>query len=709
MQKNAGGTKSGQVQKMTIIVGLFAFHIMLFKFIRVTALLFLIIFNCKISANARISKADSLERLLRSHKAQDTVKVNILNKIAYTVYLSDIERTKRYAKESYSLSKKLNYSKGEAESLWLQGIALINKEPDVAMTYFSEALKLAERLGYKYGAGKYTNAIGTVYGATGRDSLAIEYYQKALTIAKESKDLLEMGKSLVNLSQAYNRMGRVESAINGYTEALKAYRAVDEKHGMAICYNSLGNIYTTQGNYPIALESFQNGLKINEERQEMKAVSKSLVSIGSIYFAQKEYSKALEYNQRVVKIAESTNDKHALAGSLLNIGLIYLQTDNQQALEYFHKALYISKDLKIISLQISLLLNIGKLYYKDSNTVKALDSFNEALAIAEARGIKSSVSNAKHQIANIYYDKKEYSKATEYSLESLEIAKDHKLIETEKELHGLLSEIYAATKNYKSAYIHSQLFKQLSDKIFNESNIRQITELEYTYNFERDKQALILEQQKREAIQIAERRQQSIIIVILAISSVLASTLAIYILRLYRFKNRANKAMQEFEQEKKRMLEQEIERINLELEQNHKSLAATSLKLIQNSERNADMLRRLEELTESVTPESKRALQGLVSDFKRASRTSNWSEFELLFQKVHNSFYEKLNENFPDLTANERKLCAFLKLNMSSKDIANITFQSEEALKKARQRLRQKLGIERDTNLSAFLQNIELF
>jgi DNA-binding CsgD family transcriptional regulator len=77
-----------------------------------------------------------------------------------------------------------------------------------------------------------------------------------------------------------------------------------------------------------------------------------------------------------------------------------------------------------------------------------------------------------------------------------------------------------------------------------------------------------------------------------------------------------------------------------------------------------------------------------------------------LFGKVHRSFYEKLNEQYPNLTANERKICAFLKLNMSNKDIANITFQSDDALKKARLRLRQKLGIDRETNLAVFLQNI---
>ena len=58
------------------------------------------------------------------------------------------------------------------------------------------------------------------------------------------------------------------------------------------------------------------------------------------------------------------------------------------------------------------------------------------------------------------------------------------------------------------------------------------------------------------------------------------------------------------------------------------------------------------------------------------------------------------------LTVNERKICVFLRLNMGNKDIAQITFQSEEALKKAPLRLRKKLGIERTDNLATFIQNL---
>lgn len=99
-------------------------------------------------------------------------------------------------------------------------------------------------------------------------------------------------------------------------------------------------------------------------------------------------------------------------------------------------------------------------------------------------------------------------------------------------------------------------------------------------------------------------------------------------------------------------------------------------------------------------------LTSLIGNYKLQSHLSNWEEFEALFTKVNAPFWHKLNELYPSLTPNERKLCVFLKLNMSKKDIALITFQSEEALKKARLRLRKKFDIDRMTNLTTFIQNL---
>ena len=82
-------------------------------------------------------------------------------------------------------------------------------------------------------------------------------------------------------------------------------------------------------------------------------------------------------------------------------------------------------------------------------------------------------------------------------------------------------------------------------------------------------------------------------------------------------------------------------------------------------------------------------------------------EFEIRFQQVHNSFYDKLNALSPDLSTNERRLCAFLKLSMSTKEISSITGQSPRSIDVARTRLRKKLNLtNNDSSLSDFLSSL---
>jgi DNA-binding CsgD family transcriptional regulator len=70
-------------------------------------------------------------------------------------------------------------------------------------------------------------------------------------------------------------------------------------------------------------------------------------------------------------------------------------------------------------------------------------------------------------------------------------------------------------------------------------------------------------------------------------------------------------------------------------------------------------------------------------------------------------FYKKLINQFPDLSPNEQKICAFLRLNMSTKEISELTGQGVNALEIARTRLRKKLGITNTkTNLVSFISQI---
>ena len=95
-----------------------------------------------------------------------------------------------------------------------------------------------------------------------------------------------------------------------------------------------------------------------------------------------------------------------------------------------------------------------------------------------------------------------------------------------------------------------------------------------------------------------------------------------------------------------------------------------------------------------------------VSKLKNMIKGQEWKEFELRFEEEHSKFRETLTRIHTDLTPNEVKLCTFLRLDMSSKEISEITQQSVRALETARSRMRKKLGMKRSDNLVQYLCDI---
>lgn len=137
---------------------------------------------------------------------------------------------------------------------------------------------------------------------------------------------------------------------------------------------------------------------------------------------------------------------------------------------------------------------------------------------------------------------------------------------------------------------------------------------------------------------------------------------------------------------------------------NKKALAKLTLRIIQNNELNSRLFEELYDISTNCNLKGKMSLNRLISNFKTDSKNINWQEFDLLFEQVYRNFYNNLNAKFPNLTANERKLCIFYKLNMTSKEICSLTLQTENALKKARARLRKKLKLTSKQSIIKFMQ-----
>ena len=84
----------------------------------------------------------------------------------------------------------------------------------------------------------------------------------------------------------------------------------------------------------------------------------------------------------------------------------------------------------------------------------------------------------------------------------------------------------------------------------------------------------------------------------------------------------------------------------------------------------------------------------------------NWEEFKFHFEKVHQGFFTRLKGKYPILTAKDQRLCAYIHLGLSTKELAGLINITPESAEIGRIRLRKKLGLTRTQNLNAFLQSI---
>jgi len=134
-------------------------------------------------------------------------------------------------------------------------------------------------------------------------------------------------------------------------------------------------------------------------------------------------------------------------------------------------------------------------------------------------------------------------------------------------------------------------------------------------------------------------------------------------------------------------------------------LVKYAMKIAQYNNFSIKCLQQLNELLTFVTDDTdlQTKILTLKSYVLSMNTMNNWSIFDERFRVLHPEFYKKLTTVHPQLGPSELKLCALLKLNLRSKEIASITNTSHDSVKTARTRIRKKLGIETTENLTNYL------
>ncbi|MEO6175317.1 MAG: tetratricopeptide repeat protein [Flavobacterium circumlabens] len=494
----------------------------------------------------------------------------------------------------------------------------------------------------------------------------------------------------------------LDSALFYYKKALSSEKTITDTL-LARVYVNIGNANLLKGNIDICLEYQLKALKLYERYPPQQDIVRVYNSIALVYFYQGDFEKALvKFNQ--VKALLSKNiikdsvKAHLIKGKVLNnIGIIYDNKHQEDvALEYFVQASTHSKKAKDNENLSSVYSNMGIIYLKAKRYDLAEAIFIESLNLRKKENNIFGLCKSNYHLGRLYKEKKQFDKAEKYLLTSLKYCHQTNSSSSRASVLEELSQVMAGKGDYKNAYDYHVAYKSLSDSLFNKENQQKITRAEMQYKFDKENQAVKIAQNHRELV-------YSIVAIVL----ILVIIIGIIMYRLQETKAKIHQLAKESAELNNKELSLREDTLKKELEFKNKELTTNIMYLLKKNEFNTEISNRLVELKKQMKKNDQEIIQKIILDIKNAQDDDIWKEFEVRFSQVYNDFYERLNTKYPDLTLNEKRICAFLRLNMTTKEICALTRQSYNSLNVARARLRKKLNIQNeDVNLVTFLENV---
>ena len=196
--------------------------------------------------------------------------------------------------------------------------------------------------------------------------------------------------------------------------------------------------------------------------------------------------------------------------------------------------------------------------------------------------------------------------------------------------------------------------------------------------------------------------------------SFLAASVATYLFglklkRVSRMKDIEMKMQEAKFEEQKMKSEREIvnlqkEKLDQELEHKNKELASYVMGMIQKNEKMGSIRDSISELLPISNSEVHKRLTKLIKNIEEEiGDDSNWDKFSLSFNMIHDNFLKRFAEEYSTMTHNDLRICAYIRMNLSNKEIANLLNVSVRTIESTRYRVRKKLELESDTNLNDYI------
>lgn len=625
--------------------------------------LFILLIVTWSSAQDRQKELDSLIQYVRS-LPEDTLKAKVLGRIHERMMFMDNERALGYAKEAFELSKKIDFKKGVANGYIQFGNYYYNQSKNDSAAYFHNlALKEFKSINSIRGQIFALHSLATIEREKGNFQIAIEL----------TNSILEM----------YTDENRKNSDLGSF-----------DLRGSE--YEVLGAIYFEKGNYRIALENTLKALRFFEDIEDEVRAGDVLKQLADIEFQQENFKQSLAYAERAIAVYKKNDDKIYQSYAANSAGMAAEGLKNiELAKRYFAQSISLGKEMNVQSMIVQSSNRMARLLYQKGDFSTARELLIKSLEIANKQDIKLDQTQTLTEMASLDLMENKPARALVNINKVISISNEIGALPSLRDAMGIRAEIrnemnlsHLALEDYKA-------YKSLSDSLYTIKKSQQIEELKTIYETEKKEVEITL--QKEEINTLNEKAKVDRLTKGLYAGGMF-SFVAISGLLYFGFRQRIKK---------NRIARKKQEEIyKQEIEHKKKELTSQTLHLVQKNTFIQELMQNLENIKNS--PEKfKMEFRRIVMLLKKENASDkDWEVFKTYFAEVHNDFDQKLKTIHGDISEKEIRLAAFLRMNLTTKEIAVTLNVLPDSILKSKYRLKKKLGLEKETDLTGFLNTL---
>ena len=594
------------------------------------------------------------------------------------------------------------------------------KEPKKSLSYSKEAYKLAK--GKNYTTEIYSiDLIQENYIFTKNQDSSLKYSSRGLDLAIEAKDTVRQMQFYTNKGYNLFTLGEVKKTAKLFSTALNLIQVYLPNHpntkriksaNYAALFNNLASVYGMLGYYDSAMLYYQKSLQFREKyANTIKGKAITNQNIGSLYCKTKNYEDAINYLTKAIDQYKEINDSLKTASCYNQMGIVYNGLNKKElAMSNFKISYKLNTLLNNNRGIASSTNNIAELYIQLKDYTKANQYLTIALSHNKDAKYKDLYAGTLHIFGQLYDKIGDSKRGIEFCLKSIESSKASGNREKLHKTYKLLSDLYEKAGNYKESLINYKLHKKIYDSIFNQQSQENYNQLQTEFETaQKEKDIIRLESEKK----LQKEKQLRIIIV----GSTILTTFILIIVLIYLKRKKDKQIHEQMElvhQKEAELAHEKLKRSKLKEEElkqtiqnKSKQLSTHALHMMQKNTMLRNVLEQIKSIHKTASAENKQELRNLRISLSQSFHTDkDWDVFKLYFEDINKTFYKKLETINPDLTTNDHRLCALIKLNMNSKEMASVLNLAPSSIKSSRHRLKKKLNLGTDVDMETFIREL---